>query len=204
MMNEIEKVTFMHFRIPVSLYERKEGKPELFYRYYRRRSPWQPNPRGGKTVCVIRTKDSREFIGEALCSMSDNFCFQTGSRIAFERAAEHLSLVMTWSLPDKDIKVYTSVIPLGGNKLDKDNASSKNNFSRLGSSLEVEILFEFEQDLSPEDRRMVIESAVEKMLFLDPWLGLGNPLVAIRVFTDGQEVYKKTIQDAQSWARGDD
>ena len=204
MINEIDKVTFMHFRIPVSLYERKDGKPDLFYRYYRRRSPWQPNPRGGKTVCVIRTKDCREFIGEALCSMADNFCYKTGSRIAFERAAEHLSLVMTWSLPDKDIEVHTSIIPLGNNKLDKDNASSGNSLRRLGSTFEVEMVFEFEQDLSPEDRRMVIESAVEKMLFLDPWLGLVNPLLALRVFTDGQEVYKKTIQDAQSWVKGDE
>lgn len=197
-MNEIEKVTFMHFRIPASLHERKEGKPELFYRYYRRRSPWQPNPRGGKTVCVIRTMDSRDFIGEALCSMADNFCYKTGSRIAFERAVEHLSLVMTWALSDKEIKVHTSVIPFGDSELDEDHASSIKRQLRLGSSLEVEIVFEFEQVLSPEDRSMVIESAVEKMLFLDPWLGLVNPLLAIRVFTDGQEVYKKTLQKSRT------
>lgn len=95
------KARFVHFRIPNSILEGDEsGIPhpnELFY--YSRAFGWgitggleeepsaDPSPRGGATICYVETDDGKTgALGIALCSFSDNFSYERGRKIAFNRA----------------------------------------------------------------------------------------------------------------------
>jgi hypothetical protein len=64
-------------------------------------NPLRPNPRGGKTEIVVtmRTKDdSIEFyLGYAVCSLEDNFCYAKGRFTAFVDVISHI-------LTDNNIK----------------------------------------------------------------------------------------------------
>jgi len=123
----ISRYKFLHFRvIPNDLNETK-GKPNLVSLLgYSRKFGWEipklswkskcpkPNPKGGKTICIAIDESGNEiFRTEAICSMSDNFCYKTGVKIAFGRAKnkiiewqgtiEHLSHV---ALIDGELKGY--------------------------------------------------------------------------------------------------
>ena len=63
-------------------YNRKKQQfMDMYIRHY------QPSPRGGMTECVIYdTLSGMQFVGYAVCSLSDNFCYRTGREVAYERA----------------------------------------------------------------------------------------------------------------------
>ena len=50
---------------------------------------WEDGTKTGHTICIINY-EGRTFIGSALCSVSDNFCYETGRKIASVRATEAL------------------------------------------------------------------------------------------------------------------
>jgi hypothetical protein len=93
----MENYKFEHYRV-FPWYSLTEGKPtELSLGRYSRRFGWiknqsffagvKPNSKGGKTVCIVlNTFGSEIFRTEAYCSMSDNFCYLVGRKIALGRA----------------------------------------------------------------------------------------------------------------------
>jgi len=103
---KIVRVDYYHSRIPWYKKDTKKGKPDptYFYRYPR---GWRkacglveatlkgikttsPCTRGGHTICTLTTEDElfgqQYWIGIALCSMADNFCYKTGRNLSFQRA----------------------------------------------------------------------------------------------------------------------
>lgn len=84
------KIITEYFRVPSSFKHIKKGKPVYWQRYKRSftgKAQGMPNvcPRGG--ACrVIVVAGEREFVGESECSMSDNFSYDIGKKIAMERA----------------------------------------------------------------------------------------------------------------------
>lgn len=79
------KILFKHYR--TTDIEHKKGKPKKQWLFHP--SWFNPGlylaPRGGKTVYQIILAE-----GEAMCSMSDQFCYKTGRELAFERALEQV------------------------------------------------------------------------------------------------------------------
>lgn len=63
-------------------YNRKKGIfLDPYIRYF------EVSPNGGMTECVIYDAFSQtEYLGVAICSLSDGFCYKTGREIAYERA----------------------------------------------------------------------------------------------------------------------
>ena len=84
------KVVFVHYRMSEFGDYTKRGKPDKDWMFERTRIG-NPNPRGGKTVCKIDFGGGRYAVGEAVCSMSDNFCYRTGRTLAMARAIELLN-----------------------------------------------------------------------------------------------------------------
>lgn len=96
-------IQVVHYRIPVSLFKSsqhapKKGRPiysDLFA--YKRGGGWDyeypkevgadPLSRGGMTIATIYDKETNEIqaMGEAICSMSDNFNYKLGKAIAVGR-----------------------------------------------------------------------------------------------------------------------
>ena len=62
-------------------------------RYYRGKSPWTPNGKGGMTLCVVTTGSGLVGVGEAACSILDPFCYRTGREIAREKAEREIWFV---------------------------------------------------------------------------------------------------------------
>lgn len=48
--------------------------------------------RGGSTTIELTTPDGKTAIGESRCSLQDNFCRRTGSKLALERAFQKLEI----------------------------------------------------------------------------------------------------------------
>jgi|SRR5690606_23669907 len=52
----------------------------------------RPNVKGGKTQIVLENKKTGErFLGDANCSLLDNFCKKDGVQLALRRALDNLS-----------------------------------------------------------------------------------------------------------------
>lgn len=92
------KVTYKHFRVwPANHYTaQRTGSPSRHALFHWQRggdnpewSERKPYPRGGRTICTIEI-GSQTATGEAACSMSDQFCYRTGRRIARGRAVSAL------------------------------------------------------------------------------------------------------------------
>lgn len=92
MLPEGVKIEYAHYRVPRNRGSAK-GEPPFFslYRYYRDKDKMKPNEKGGKTICYIRDPNGNNIaVGEATCSMSDNFCYRIGREIALGRALKKL------------------------------------------------------------------------------------------------------------------
>lgn len=77
-------VTFAHFR-----YGRKCGHLKV---YHRGQNMWEPEAKGGMTVCSIRDSETGfVYLGAAICSREDDFCYRTGREIAMGRAADQMN-----------------------------------------------------------------------------------------------------------------
>lgn len=93
------KEQYYHYRIPEDYTDLKKGFPPLpdLYLYNRKQqqfmNPYErqffPFERGGMTECVLSDVFGNRFTGYAFCSMSDNFCYATGRKIAYERAYKY-------------------------------------------------------------------------------------------------------------------
>lgn len=91
-------VKFTHFRVPDYIGRGNSGPPHPHTLiYYSREHGWSdedldrwdvtPSPRGGATICQIENEDGTVgATGFALCSLSDNFCYERGRLIAENRA----------------------------------------------------------------------------------------------------------------------
>lgn len=98
------KIVFEHWRVPdVYYYGYEKGKPDsLELLPYSRKEGFMealkwlagivdvPATHGGKTICHVLKDDVEIATGEALCSMSDNFCYRTGRKLALGRAWKHI------------------------------------------------------------------------------------------------------------------
>lgn len=51
-----------------------------------------PLSKGGKVVCTITAKDEEQYIGEAYCSCSENFCYKMGRDISLGRAKKQMEV----------------------------------------------------------------------------------------------------------------
>lgn len=83
------KIRFEHYRVPADYSVPDRGRPSLLNieRYYRGKSKWLPRQKGGATNCKIRLPGESSWrLGIAYCSHSDNFSYETGRKLAFERA----------------------------------------------------------------------------------------------------------------------
>jgi len=97
------KITYEHYRVSdfFNVTRANRGKPSKLNltRCFRKRGRTHPSvylnrwfPRGGKTVCIIwNDRDRAIAIGEATCSMSDNFCYRIGREIALGRAKAQMA-----------------------------------------------------------------------------------------------------------------
>lgn len=86
-------VKFEHFRVPKFGNHPQKGLPPMnvLSRYYRGDNSWLPYERGGQTVCTLSDKDGYVLArGISTCSMSDNFDYGIGRKIAFGRAMAKL------------------------------------------------------------------------------------------------------------------
>ena len=80
-----QRVYFEHWRYV-------DGATDKYpLRYTKGETEWMPACRGGKTVAHVVAEDGTEVIGEALCSLKDNFVYQIGRDIALGRALKKLS-----------------------------------------------------------------------------------------------------------------
>ncbi len=96
---EVVKQVVQHFRVPYHVGHilfaggNLKGSPaeRQLLRYKRSGEDskgFQPYPKGGKTVVTLVTQDGKEYSGEAVCSLSDNFNYRLGLRIAYARAVK--------------------------------------------------------------------------------------------------------------------
>lgn len=94
-MNYTTKVTVRHWRIPEAFFYTDTDQPNIMVRWYRKdkdKRNWQvAHEKGGKTEVAIDVFDEHgdplaRFVGVALCSMKDNFCYKLGREIAMGRA----------------------------------------------------------------------------------------------------------------------
>ena len=58
-------------------------------RYRKGRKDFVPEVHGGKTVVIVVIGDT-EYVGVALCSGKDQFCYKTGYKIALGRAMKQV------------------------------------------------------------------------------------------------------------------
>lgn len=93
-MNYTTKVTVKHWRMAWMV---TPGEHSLvrWYRKDHKESYFTPETKGGKTEVIIQVFDEHgdplaKFVGVALCSMKDNFCYRIGREIAFGRALKQL------------------------------------------------------------------------------------------------------------------
>ena len=85
------KVVFVHYRVVDqgrAMARRGRPRHDLMFE---RHELGRVSPRGGKTVCKIDFGGGSYAVGEAVCSMSDNFCYRTGRTLAMARAIELLN-----------------------------------------------------------------------------------------------------------------
>lgn len=69
----------------------KGATPDVvLLRYCRGYKTFEPDPRGGKTICYITLPNGRQYTGVSYCSMSDTFCFSEGRAWALKYALEAL------------------------------------------------------------------------------------------------------------------
>lgn len=108
MTSEEYDVRFMHFRAPEWDSFNQRGAPDpKDLEYYSRQFGWgaevlfqpflegvAPCPRGGATLCFLDAGDTGA-VGVALCSWGDNFCYERGRKIAYDRAVLALQGVDT-------------------------------------------------------------------------------------------------------------
>jgi len=78
--HDLRKV-FCHYRVD------EKGTFCRYYKSGKRKSTWQPGPRGGATECFLVNGEG-EVVGRGVssCSDKDAFCYKTGARIALVRA----------------------------------------------------------------------------------------------------------------------
>lgn len=102
-----EVVNFVHFRVPDCGIEMKsKGKPKKkVLKQWSRKRKWlddplanhfkiKPYPKGGRTICTLSRVVKEDIVistmGEATCSMSDNFVYSIGRAIALADAINKL------------------------------------------------------------------------------------------------------------------
>jgi hypothetical protein len=77
-------ITFAHFR-----YGTRCGHLKV---YHRSQTKWEPEAKGGLTICSIRDEETGfAYLGAAICSREDDFCYRIGRAIAQNRAADQMS-----------------------------------------------------------------------------------------------------------------
>ena len=59
-------------------------------RYYRDKPNFRPYEKGGATLCTITFDSGKSFQGIAICSMSEQFCYARGRKIAYGRALKEV------------------------------------------------------------------------------------------------------------------
>ena len=99
------EMNFYYYRIPDTITKPPpKGRPhhDWLHRYFRGYG-WArlgfvgrvaPKPKGGRTVCRI-TVNGKDWIGDAYCSHSDNFCYALGRQISLGRAMKLYEQEMT-------------------------------------------------------------------------------------------------------------
>ncbi len=93
---EVKEVDYYHWRVSRRASKRgrdylKKGKPPSNYLYSRHMLNGEEIlPTGGKTRCFLYLGAGINIVGQATCSMSDNFCYKTGREIAYGRAMKKL------------------------------------------------------------------------------------------------------------------
>lgn len=77
------KIVFKHYRVEEICANQvpKKGKPKRKWLTEKGNGLYRSYSRGGKTTCQIILAE-----GEAICSMSDQFCYKEGRELAFQRA----------------------------------------------------------------------------------------------------------------------
>ncbi len=88
---EVKEVKYHHWRVSKNGSGFKKGKPPSKHLF----SLWRfkgiyISPKGGKTRCFLYLGGGINIVGQATCSMSDNFCYKTGREIAYGRAMKKL------------------------------------------------------------------------------------------------------------------
>lgn len=89
------KIYYRHYRYPRELKDvlPSSGNGPAPPRYFRSAPPFKPLERGGKTVCIILDEETGvETVGVSHCSLSDQFNYERGRRIAHGRAVAMLAL----------------------------------------------------------------------------------------------------------------
>ena len=97
------KKVIEHYRIPAHQYRIflsvfppkgvRPTQPYMVLRYDKRKKPFRPSNKGGITRVIVEEKVGKFLyrgIGHASCSMTEQFCRQTGRELAHERALEAL------------------------------------------------------------------------------------------------------------------
>jgi len=88
---EGSQVYLVYFRVPqnpnVPITKQKgQPRPEQLRAYKRGNAWFEPAPRGGKAVAVIKLPDGAVINGESFCSLTEIFSYKIGRAIALGRA----------------------------------------------------------------------------------------------------------------------
>jgi len=78
--------TFAHYR-----YGKKCNRLKVYHRGQPERIRWEPGAKGGNTICAIcDNMTGFIYLGTAICSKDDDFCYRVGRTISQSRAADQM------------------------------------------------------------------------------------------------------------------
>lgn len=85
-------IRYEHYRPRLGTLPKDKGATpnEVLFRYSRGYRTFEPDPKGGKTICYITLPSGAQYMGETYCSMSDSFCFSEGRAWALKYALENM------------------------------------------------------------------------------------------------------------------
>jgi hypothetical protein len=91
------KVTFVHMRAVYLPGERPKPRRDRMPKdsdleqYSRKKHPYPAATFGGKTIAVLKEKETGTVLAQgcAYCSLGDTFCYKTGREIALARAMQN-------------------------------------------------------------------------------------------------------------------
>jgi len=116
------KLITEYYRVPAGLVVPEKGQAtEYYWKRYKRKfgfdtlhgtlQDWPAGSKGGKTVCRAILDDGTEYVAEAYCSFSDNFCYKRGRQIAMGRLKKQLKEAGFTMLPRYKI-VEGTLVPI--------------------------------------------------------------------------------------------